>query len=271
MRRLAIWVALVLGAVVFALPFYVMIAMSLKTAAELASTSVWAWPVNPAWDNYQQVLTNANVSFATFLRNTTVIALLTTLGSVLSSALVAYAFARLRFPGRDRLFLLVLATMMLPGIVTLIPSYVMFAQIRWVDTWLPLIVPAFFGGAYNIFLLRQFFLSIPREMEEAAFLDGASHWAIFSKIVLPLSMPALATVGIFAFIWSWRDFLGPLLFLNDPEKQTLETGLRLYQSLNAEQWHLLMAASVMVCIPLIILFLVGQRAFIRGIVLTGGK
>lgn len=271
MRRWVVVLALMLGAALFTLPFYVMVAMSLKSPAELAATSVWAWPRQPAWQNYVDVLTNANVSFRTFLRNTFVIALITTIGTVLSSALVAYAFARLRFPGRDRLFLIVLATMMLPGIVTLIPGYVMFAQLRWVDTWLPLVVPAFFGGAYNIFLLRQFFLSIPREMEEAAFLDGATHWTIFRRIVVPLSLPALATVGIFAFIWSWRDFMGPLLFLNDPEKQTLETGLRLYQSLNAEQWHLLMAASVMVCIPLILIFLLGQRAFIKGIVLTGGK
>lgn len=264
-------ITLVFGSILFALPFYVMVVLSLKTPEQIATTSVWAPPSPVTWDNYRNVLTNPNVSFLAFLKNTTIISLLGTIGTLFSSACVAYAFARLKFPGKDRLFLILLATMMLPGIVTMIPSYVMFAKIRWVDTFLPLIVPAFFGAAYNIFLLRQFFLSIPREMEEAAFLDGASHWKIFTQVVLPLSGPALATVGIFAFIWNWRDFMGPLLYLNSPKNQTLETGLRMYQNLNNDQWHLLMAASVLVCFPLIVLFFIGQKAFIKGIVMTGGK
>ena len=207
-----------------------------------------------------------------FVKNSVFLAAVGTLGVVSTSSAVAYAFARIDFMGKDRLFLVLLSTMMLPGIVTMIPSYVLFAKIGWVDTFLPLTVPAFFGGgAYNIFLLRQFYLTLPRELDEAAILDGASHWTIFTRIILPLSGPALATVGIFCFIGSWRDFMGPLLYLNDPAKQTLELGLRTYQSMHNEQWHLLMAGSVLVSIPLIILFFVGQRFFIKGIALTGLK
>jgi multiple sugar transport system permease protein len=162
--------------------------------------------------------------------------------------------------------------MMLPGIVTMIPTYVLYKYLHWVDTFYPLIVPAFFGGgAFNIFLLRQFFMGIPRELDEAAILDGANNATIFWRVILPNSGAALATVGIFAFIFNWRDFMGPLLYLNAPEKQTLELGLRTYQSLNAEKWELLMAGAVLVMIPLLVLFLVGQRYFVRGIVMTGGK
>jgi multiple sugar transport system permease protein len=185
---------------------------------------------------------------------------------------VAYGFARLEFAGKDRLFLVLLATMMLPGIVTMIPTYVMYAKAGWVDTWLPLTVPAWFGGgAFNIFLLRQFFLTVPRDMDEAALLDGASHWTIFSRIMVPLSGPALATVGIFTFIGSWRDFMGPLLYLNDTKKMTLEVGLQAYNSFQSENFSLLMAASTLVMIPILIIFFVGQKWFVKGIVMTGIK
>ncbi len=276
MKRLGIGrgfalVILIIGVAIFMLPMYVMVAMSLKTPLQISNTSIWSWPDPITWKNYQEVLANPNVSFGLFFRNTTFVSVMCTLGTLASSVLAAYAFARLQFRGKDRLFLILLATMMLPGIVTMIPTYVLFAKLHWVNSFLPLIVPAFFGSAYNIFLLRQFFLSLPRELDEAALLDGASHWKILTGIVLPLSGPALATVGVFAFMGTWRDFMGPLLYLNDPNRQTLEVGLRMYQTLANDQWHLLMAASVMVMIPLIIIFLVGQRYFIKGIVLTGGK
>ena len=168
--------------------------------------------------------------------------------------------------------MLLLATMMLPGIVTMIPTYVLYARIGWVNSFLPLTVPAWFGGgAFNIFLLRQFYLGIPRELDEAAFLDGASYFTIFSRIIMPLSGPALATVGIFAFMYNWKDFMGPLLYLNDPELQTNELGLSTYNALQAAQWHLIMAGSVLVMIPIIILFLIGQKYFVKGIAMTGGK
>lgn len=271
LRTIPVWLTLVLGSVLFLLPFYVMLVMSLKTPSQIAMTGVWTWPSPPTWANYEEVLRNPNVNFALLFRNTIVISLLATLGTVASSAMVAYAFARLKFAGRDRLFIILLSTMMLPGVVTLIPGYVLFAKLHMVNTFLPLTLPSFFGAAYNIFLLRQFFMSLPRELDEAALLDGASYWTVFSKVVLPLSGPALTTVGVFALIWNWRDFMGPLLYLTEPNKQTLETGLRMYQGLNDNQWHLLMAASVLVCLPLIVIFFVGQRAFVKGIVMTGGK
>ena len=186
--------------------------------------------------------------------------------------MVAFPFARLNFDGKNKLFTLLLSTMMLPGIVTMIPNYVLFKYLHWVDTYNPLIIPAFFGGgAYNIFLMRQFFLSIPKDLDEAATIDGASNAVTFWKVILPLSKPALTTVGVFTFVGSWHDFMGPLIYINDPNKFTLEVGLRSYTSLTGTQFHLVMAASVMVTLPLIALFFVSQRFFVKGIVMTGIK
>ena len=270
--RFVMWLLLLTGAVLFMMPLYIMMVMALKTPVEIANTSVWAWPQDLTWANFRTVLTNDNAPFFLFLRNSGIIATLSTLGVVLSSSLVAYAFARLRFAGRDRLFLILLATMMLPGIVTMIPTFIEYKYLRWIDTFNPLVVPAFFGGgAYNIFLLRQFMMGIPRDLDEAATLDGASHATIFWRVIMPNSGAALATVGIFSFIYTWRDFQGPLIYLNSPEKQTLEAGLNTYRALQAEQWHLLMAASVLVMIPLLVLFVVGQRYFVKGIVMSGIK
>lgn len=269
--RAVVLTTLFLGAAAFIMPYYVTLAMSLKSEHELATTSMWSWPQNPTLENFRIVLTDPNVVFFTLLQNTVIVTVVSTLGTLLSCSAAAYAFARLRFAGRDRLFLLLLATMMLPALVTMIPGYVIFAKIGWVNTFLPLTVPAFFGSAFNIFLLRQFYMSIPRELDEAAVLDGAGHWTIFLKVITPLSGPALATVGLFSFIGAWRDIQGPLLYLNDPARQTLELGLRTYSTMRGEKWHLLMAGTVLVSIPIVILFLIGQRWFVRGIVMTGGK
>jgi ABC-type glycerol-3-phosphate transport system permease component len=191
---------------------------------------------------------------------------------MISSSLVAYAFARLKFRGRDQLFMLLLSTMMLPGIVTMIPQYVLWKYLGWIDTFYPMTIPAFFGGgAYNIFLLRQFLMGIPRDIDEAALIDGANHATIFWKLLIPNMGPAMATVGIFAFIYNWKDFMGPLVILNSPENQTLELGLATYRALNQNQWELLMAGSVLVMIPIMVLFFLGQRYFVKGIVMTGIK
>ena len=270
--RAATLAVLVIGITWCLIPLYVMATMAFKTPAEVATSSIWAFPRQPTLANFREVLGSPNVVFALLFKNTVFIAVVNTVGVVLTSSLAAYAFGRMRFAGRDRLFIVLLSTMMLPGIVTMIPSYVVFAKIGWVDTFLPLTVPAFFGGgAFNIFLLRQFFGSIPRELDEAAVLDGAGHWTIFRHVILPLSGPALATVGVFTFVGAWRDFMGPLLYLNDSAKQTLEVGLSTYNALRAEKFHLMMAASLMVMLPLILLFLVGQRYFVKGIVMTGLK
>jgi ABC-type glycerol-3-phosphate transport system permease component len=270
--KVALWVVLLVGAAVFMMPLYIMLVMSLKTDGEVAASAPWVWPQELTWDNFTLVLTNPNAPFPLFFRNTFVVSAIATTGVLISASLVAYAFARLKFRGRDRLFLLLLSTMMLPGMVTTIPSYVMFAKIHWVDTFLPLTVPAFFGGgAFNIFLIRQFFMGIPRELDEAALLDGAPHSVIFWKILMPNSLPVLTTVGVFAFIFNWKNFEGPLIYLNSPDKQTLEPGLRTYQTLHNEQWNLLMAGSVLVMIPLIIMFILGQRYFVKGITMSGLK
>lgn len=272
LRRGVLFVIMAVGAVIFMIPLWVSVVMSLKTPFEIANSSPWAFPKQITWENYQTVLTNPNANFFLFFKNSFVISILGTTGVLITSAMVAYAFARMQFRGRDGLFMLLLSTMMLPGVVTMIPQYVLFARVGWVDTHLPLWVPAWFGGgAYNIFLLRQFFLGIPRELDEAALIDGASHATVFWRVIMPLSGAALATVGVFSFIYNWRDFMGPLIYLNDPEKQTLELGLRTYQTLQMERWELLMAASVLVLIPLVIIFLAGQKFFVKGIVMTGGK
>jgi multiple sugar transport system permease protein len=263
---------LIAGSLIFLMPFWVSGTMSLKTSAEIAKTPVWSVPQAATLANYKEVLTGSEVNFFELFRNTLIIASAATVGVVLSCSLVAYPFARLRFRGRDKLFILLLSTMMLPGIVVLIPSYLLFKELHWVNTFLPLIVPSWFGGgAFNIFLMRQFYMGIPRELDEAALIDGASHFTIWRKVLIPLSKPALATVGIFAFIYNWRDFMTPLVFLNDTSKQTLEVGLSTYSALQQEKYHLLMAGSVLVMIPLIVLFFIGQRYFVKGIVMTGIK
>lgn len=271
-NKAATLLVLFAGVILFLLPLYVMLVMAFKTPAEFGTTDLWALPKQPTIDNFIKVLQDPQVVFFQLLGNTSFITVVSTAGVLFSSAVVAYGFARLEFAGKDRLFLVLLATMMLPGIVTMIPTYVMYAKAGWVDTWLPLTVPAWFGGgAFNIFLLRQFFLTVPRDMDEAALIDGASHWTIFSRIMVPLSGPALATVGIFTFIGTWRDFMGPLLYLNDTKKMTLEVGLQAYNSFQSENFSLLMAASTLVMIPILIIFFVGQKWFVKGIVMTGIK
>lgn len=266
------WVVLVAGSLAMLVPFYIMLTMSLKSPDDVSASSYLALPRVFQWQNYITVLTNPNVSFPLFFRNTAFVAGFSCLGVVMTSALVAYPFARMEFDGKQKLFVLLLSTMMLPGIVTMIPNYVLFRYLHWIDTYNPLIIPAYFGGgAYNIFLLRQFFLGIPRELDEAAVLDGASNAVIFWRVILPLAKPALATVGVFSFVGAWQDFMGPLLYLNDPEKLTLEVGLRSYQSLAGTQFHLVMAASVLVTLPLILIYFFAQRFFVKGIVMTGIK
>ncbi len=269
--RFLMWTTLLVGAVLFMLPLYIMMVMALKTPAEVSGSSVWALPKVAQWSNFNIVLTNPNAPFFAFAKNTITIATLSTLGVILSSSLVAYGFARVNFRGRDRLFILLLSTMMLPAAVTRVPTFVLYTKLGWVDTFYPFIVPAFLGSAWNIFLLRQFFRSIPRDLDEAAILDGANHRTIFWRVIMPNSGAALATVGILSFIYTWKDFEGPLVFLNSPEKQTLELGLNTYRSLRSEQWELLMAGSVLVMIPLLVMFIAGQRYFVKGIVMSGIK
>ena len=258
------------GAAVFAMPFLWMISTALKT--DIASRQfppVWI-PAHPEWSNFSEAW--RLVPFGLYAWNTLRISVLATLGSTLSAAMVAFGFARIRFAGRDTVFMLLLSTMMLPGIVTMVPGYILMRELGWIDTYLPLIVPAYFGGgAFAIFLLRQFFLTIPVELDEAAKMDGATFPQIFWRVVMPLSKPAVTTIGLFSFMGSYKDFMGPLIYLNTDSKQTLELGLQAFQTLHGTHYNFMMAAALIVSIPVILIFFAGQRYFIEGITLTGIK
>ena len=274
-RRSWLVTALVWGvALLFLIPFLWMISSSLKPNYQIFETPPRWIPNPPAWGNYREALTI--LPFDRYVLNTAIISLLTILGHLLSCTLIAYAFARLRAPGRNALFVVVLATMMLPYPVTMTPLYVLFNRLGWINTFLPLIVPSYFGGgAFFIFLLRQFFATIPRDLDEAAKLDGASSFRIFWNIILPLSGAALATVAIFSFLQHWNEFIGPLIFLNTEDKFTLSIGLRYFIDNPFESDEpreaILMAASLIVALPSLILFFMAQKYFVRGIATTGLK
>ena len=257
------------GALLFLLPLFWMISSSLKPDYQVLEYPPRWLPDPVRWANYAEALTY--VPFGQYALNTLLIASLTILGHLLSCTLVAYAFARLHAPGKDVLFLLLLATMMLPYPVTMIPIYIGFEWLGWVNTFLPLIVPAFFGSPFYIFLMRQFFLTLPVELEDAARVDGANTLQIIWHVILPISKPALATVAIFTFQASWNDFLGPLIYLHDQTKYTVSLGLSFFRSSYDVHWAYLMAASLVTMLPVIILFFLAQRLFIEGITLTGIK
>ncbi len=229
------------------------------------------------WRNFTDAMTRGSrpgvgASFWVYFKNSLIIAFFTIIGTLISNAPVAYAFARIKFPGRDILFIIVLATLMLPYQVTIIPLYLFFNDyLHWGNTFLPLLVPAFFANAWDVFLLRQFFRTIPEEMCDAARVDGASEWQIFTRVVLPLSVPVLATVTVFTFLYAWNDFTGPLLFLSSPDKFTMALGLRDFQGQRTMVWNQLMAASMVFTIPIVIAFFFAQKTFIQGIKLTGSK
>jgi len=259
--------AVIICAILFALPIYWLIITSLKAVDEVfADPLVW-WPRQLVWSNYPQAL--QQFPFLRYLTNTITIAVPVAIGTTFSSAFVAYAFSRLRWRGRDAVFYLILGTLMIPNWVTLVPLYILFSKMGWLDTYKPLIVPAFFGDPFSIFLLRQFFLRQPQELVDAARVDGASHLRVFLQIMLPLSRPALVVVALFAFINSWTDFFNPLIYLSSPEKYTLQVGLFSFFGLHVVNWPGLMAAASVILLPIAIIFLLAQRTFIEGITFTG--
>jgi len=268
-RGIAIHIALIPAAFVFLLPFLWMLSTSLKPDSQLYAYPP-IWIPNPLqWSNYPETVTY--VPFFLYLRNTLIISLSSMVGVVFSSALAAYSLARIRWPGRHILFLLTIATLMLPYQVTLIPVFLVFKNLGWVGDFRPLILPQFFGFAYYIFLMRQFFMSIPQELSEAAYIDGANEFRIFWSVILPLAKPALATVAVFQFIRSWTDYLNPLIYLNDQNLYTLQLGLQQYSSQYGREWGLLMAAAVLITLPPIVIFFLTQRTFVQGVTLTGIK
>lgn len=262
---------LTIGAVIIMVPFYWMIATSLKVPGNLYLYPP-QWIPNPIrLENFRDVWNE--VPFATFTRNTAIIVTLVMIGTLLSCSFSAYGFARLRAPGRDIIFMIVLATMMLPGAVTLVPTYIAFNKLGWINSILPLVVPSFFGAPFFIFLLRQFYLSIPKELEESGRIDGASSFRIWWDIMLPLTKPALATVAVFTFFATYNDFFGPLIYLNSESKQTIAVGLSYFTGSRnvGPQMHLLMAMTLMATIPSLIVFIFAQRYFVQSIVTTGLK
>ena len=253
----------------FVLPIYWLIASSLKPEyAVFARPPVW-WPNPPRWQNYVEALTF--LPFGRFAFNTLLIAVGSVIGHVLSCTVVAYGFARYEAPGKRVLFILLLATLMLPYPVVMIPQYIIFSELNWVNSFLPLIVPTFMGNAFYIFLLRQFFMQIPPDLEEAARIDGAGTLQIIWHVVLPLARPAMATVAIFTFQFAWNDFLAPLIYLQDQSKYTLMLGLSFFRSSFEVNWAYLMAASLSVAAPVIVLFFIAQKVFVEGIAIGGVK
>jgi multiple sugar transport system permease protein len=261
--------ALIPAAFLFMLPFLWMLSTSLKSKPQLYVYPPILVPIPPHPENYPTAVTY--IDFFLYLRNTLIIAVTATLGELLACSLVAYSLARIPWRGRNALFVVTVATLMLPFQVTLIPLFIVFKNMGWVGDFRPLIVPHFFGGALYIFLLRQFLMTIPMELSEAARIDGASELRIYASVIMPLAKPALATVAIFEFIARWRDYLGPLIYLNKQNLYTLSLGIYQYRSQYGAEWGLLMAASVLITLPIILLFFFLQKTFVQGIALTGIK
>jgi len=261
--------------VLFGFPLFWTAMSSLKTIPEMFAFPPILIPATPQWANYWTVL-NIDYPVGRWFVNSVLIVVLTTFGTLITASLVAYSFARFDYRGRDVLFMITLSTMMLPAQVTLIPQFVLFYKLGWVNTHLPLWVPHWFGGgAFAIFLMRQFFLTLPRDLDEAALIDGAGYFRIFWSILLPLCKPVLATLAIITIIASWSDFLGPLIYLNTPEKFTVSVRLQFFNAVpevgGEPMQHLLMAACVMSMVPIILMFFFGQRFFVQGIVMSGIK
>lgn len=270
-KRAVFYTAVIALAFVCTIPLYWMARSSLMTNNDIYSMNPFiVWPFPMIWQNYQDA-----VNFMPFLRytaNTLLIVFSTIAGTILTSCMAAYAFSRIEWKGRQVCFFLILTSLMLPSTVTVVPQFLIWRHMNLVDTYFPLIVPAFLGGgAFNIFLLRQFFMGIPKEMDEAAKIDGAGPLRIFFQIIIPLAKSAVIVVGMFTFLGAWNDFFAPLIYLNSPEKFTLSLGLLEFRGNYVSKWNLLMAASSIVIAPCIVLFLIGQKYLIEGITLTGMK
>jgi len=262
-------VVLIGFSLVFFFPFWQMFITSVKTTEELGMFPPTLWPQTFVWSNYVDAV--KYIPFVKFTINSFILAGGVTIGSIVSNSLIAYGFARIQWPGREALFYVALSTLFIPFPVTIVALFDIFAKVHWVNTFLPIIVPAFFGQAFNIFLMRQFLLTIPKELSEAARIDGANEFVTFRRVILPLMKPAIAVVAIFAGVAAWNDFLTPLLFLNSEDLYPLSIGLQFYKSQHTVAYTLLMAASTLVVLPVIVLFLAFQRFFIEGITVGSVK
>lgn len=259
----------VLALVMVGVPIGWMTATALKERTQIFAYPPVYLPDPVRWQNISDVW--QAIPFGRFALNSLVLALATIIGRLLSCSVVAFAFARLRFPGRNLLFILLLSTMMIPYQITLIPQYVLFQRLGWVGSYLPLVVPAFFGHPFFIFLMRQYIMTIPRELDEAARIDGASTWDIFLRVIMPLCVPPLVVIAVLTFLWSWNDFLNPLIYLSDFNTFTIQLGLNMLKQKYNIQWNLIMAGSLMAVVPCIALYFLAQKYLIGGIASVGLK
>ena len=267
--RVLTYAFLIAGAGLMLLPLIWMVLVSVCENQQLFMIPPEWIPREPHWDNYPKSVTI--FPFARYFLNTMVITGVAMIGQIAASTLVGYSFARLRWPGRNAFFVVMLATMMVPPQVTMIPLYIIWRQFGALDTYAPLIIPGYFGSAYLIFLSRQFFSSIPAELEDAARVDGCDYFTVYFRVMLPLSLPLVVTLALFSFVWHWNDFFGPLIYLQTPDKYTLQLGLRAFNGQYTTDTPLLMAAATLMTMPIILIFLFGQQYFIKSIVLTGLK
>ncbi len=265
------YLVLGVGSLLMLAPLFWQLTTSLKSSADTMLYPPVLLPIPPQWGNYAELF--ERFPFWQYLWNSTLVTTLVIVGTLISSSLAAYGFARLRMPGRDLIFMLLLSSLMLPGIVLVIPQFVLFQRLQWINTYYPLVVPSFFGSAFSIFLLRQFFLTIPRDLEDAARIDGAGYLRTFAQIVLPLAGPALVAVALYSFVSTWNDFITPLIYLSDRELFTLPVALRYLQGgvRSRPEHHLLMAGATLAMLPCVLLFLAAQRWFIQGTVISGVK
>lgn len=265
-----VFLALVILAVLMIIiPIGWMVITALKEPQQIFAWPPVYWPDPIRWQNFTDVLTQ--IPFVRYAGNSFLIALMNIIGRLLSCTLVAYSFARLRFPGRNLLFMLLLSTLMIPGQVTLLPQFVLFNWLGWVGSYLPLIVPSFFGNAFFIFLMRQYILTIPRDLDEAARIDGASTWGVFRRIILPLCVPPMMVIAVLTFLWTWNEFLDPLIYISDYDAYTIQLGLNMLKGRYNIQWNLIMAGSLIGVVPPLLLYFVSQKHLIGGIASVGIK
>jgi len=267
-KNLCLYVLLFTISILLLGPLLWMFSTSLKSMQEIVSFPPKIIPEKVQWHNYIDAINS--FPFFKYMGNTFFITILVMIGTILSNSFIAYGFSKIDFPFKNLFFSLVLSTMMIPSFITMIPQYIVFSKIGWVGTYLPLIVPSFFGNAFHFFLLRQVYLSISNELIDAAKVDGANHFYIWFKLMLPLTKPALITIGILSFNGTWNDFIGPLLYIHDEAKYTLQIGLQVFQNQSTTQWNLLMASAFLTLVPTILLFFFAQKYFIKGMDLTGG-
>ena len=268
-RTILVYIILIVGALILMVPLYWMASTSVKPKDQVYSFPIVWIPRQIIWQNY--ILVFQKVPFATYLSNSAFISAMGILGNLLGSSLAAYGFARFRFPGRTFFFIVMLSTMMVPAWVTMIPQFIIFKELGWLNTYLPLLVPHFFALPFYTFLLRQFFLGVPKEINEAAVIDGASSFRILWRIYLPLSTPALITVAIFSFFYHWNELLMPLIYLQSQDKFPVALGIASFSSEQFQDFSLMMAAALIAMAPLLIIFFIAQRLFIQGVVMTGVK